>query len=49
MVTDALDHPADRHLDRIVDEVLAERDWERAALKLLVAADYGDVLTRWAA
>lgn len=49
MVTDALDSPADRHIDRIVGEVIAERDWDKAALRLLAAADLGDVLERAAA
>ena len=44
MVTDALDSPLDRHLDRIVGEVIAARDWDRAAVRLLAAADLGEVL-----
>lgn len=44
MVTDALDSPADRHVDRIVGEVLATRAWDTAAVRLLVAADFAEVL-----
>lgn len=44
MVTTPLDGPAAQHVDRIVGEVIASRDFETAALRLLVAADYGDVI-----
>jgi hypothetical protein len=44
MVTDALDGRAAQHIDRIVEEVLASRDWDRAPLRLLAAADYAVVV-----
>ena len=48
MVTTALDDPGAIHIDRIVSDILAadpaDRDWDRAAIRLLVAADFGDVL-----
>jgi len=43
-VTTALDGRPAQHLDRIVNEVIAERDWDRAAVRLLVASDYAEVL-----
>ena len=46
MITDALDSPADRHLDRIVGEILTSRDFDNAPVRLLAAADLGDVLER---
>ena len=44
MVTTPLDDPGAIHIDRIVTDILARRDWDTAALRLLVAADFGDVL-----
>jgi hypothetical protein len=46
MVTTPLDGRAAQHIDRIVGEVIAARDWDRAWIRLLAAADYGDVLER---
>lgn len=44
MVTDALDNPLDRHLDRIVGEILTSRQFDNAAVRLLAAADLGELL-----
>lgn len=48
MVTDALDNPIDRHIDRIVGEILTSRQFDTAAIRLLAAADLGGVLERGA-
>lgn len=45
MVTDALDPPGARHIDRIIAQILAERPPVKcAAVRLLVAADLAALL-----
>lgn len=44
MVTDALNSPAEIHIDRIINDILTTRDWHTAPTRLLVACDYGDVI-----
>ena len=47
-VTTPLDDPGARLIDRIITQILAERPPVAcAAVRLLVAADLGDVLDRW--
>ena len=46
MVTTPLDGHAAQHLDRIVGEILTSRDFDNAPVRLLAAADLGDLLER---